>query len=404
MIEEQQKPVATDGRQPAESRDEISLYDIFTVIAKYKRLIIRLPLLIGALVACVSLVLPNWYTATVKLMPPQQSQSGAMALLGQLGALGGGASSALGLKNPSDIFVAMLSSRTVADSIIERFQLKDVYDERLLHDTRKSLEKNVNISAGRDTVITIDVDDKTPKRAADIANAYVEELEKLTRSLAISEAGQRRLFFEKQLKQAKDDLTRAEVELTNFQIERRILNPGGQAGLAISAAAALQAQIAAKEVQIMSLKAFATRDNPDFHRAQEELIGLREQLAKIGRGGTGDPGDVLLSLGRAPQQGADYVRVFRDMKYAETLYELIARQFEIARIDEAKDATLIQVLDKAVEPERKSRPKRAQMVVLAILLAGVLSIVLAFVLEAMRNANIDLGVFARLGLISKGSM
>jgi tyrosine-protein kinase Etk/Wzc len=387
--------------QPHRDDEETSLLDILIVLAKHKKLILGLPFLAAVIAAGISLLMPNWYTATAKLMPPQQSQSTATALLGQLGALGGGASQALGIKNPSDIFVAMLKSRTVADAIIERFKLKEVYDEELLDATREALTKNVNISAGRDSVITIEADDKQPKRAADMANAYIDELEKLTQRLAVGEAGQRRLFFEQQLSQAKEDLTKAESELTKFQIEKRILNPQGQASLAISAAAGLQAQIAAKEVQIMSLRSFATQDNPDLRRAQEELAGLRAQLAKVGRGGSSDPGDVLLSLGKAPEHGAEYLRKFRDMRYYETLYELLARQYELARIDEAKEATLIQVLDKAIEPERKSSPKRAAIVILATLFFGVVASALAFVKEALAKAHQDPSLSARLGLIGK---
>lgn len=382
--------------------EEISLLDIAIVLAKHKKLILGLPLLAAVITAGITLLMPNWYTATVKLLPPQQSQSNAVAILGQLGALSGGAASLVpGLKNPSDIFVAMLKSRTVADAIIERFKLKELYDQKYLQDTRKALSKNVDITAGREGVITLEVDDTNPQRAADMANAYVEELEKLTRRLAVGEAGQRRLFFEQQLKQAKDDLTLAETELTKFQVEKKVLNPQGQASLTIAAAAGLQAQIAAKEVQITALKSFATQDNPDLFRAREELAGLRTQLAKVGRGGSSDPGDVLLSIGKAPEQGAEYLRRFRDMKYYETLFELLAKQYEIAKIDEAKEATLIQVLDKAIEPERKSKPKRWLIVLLTGLVIGILAVLFAFAREATEKAKGDPAQMVRLGLIRR---
>jgi tyrosine-protein kinase Etk/Wzc len=219
--------------------------------------------------------------------------------------------------------------------------------------------------------------------------------------LAVGEAGQRRLFFEQQLKQAKDDLTKAETELTKFQVEKKVLNPQGQASLTISAAAGLQAQIAAKQVQIVALKSFATLENPDLVRAQEELAGLRTQLAKVARGGSEEVGDVLLSMGKAPQEGAEYLRKFRDVKYHETLYELLAKQYEIARIDEAKDATLIQVLDKAIEPERKSKPKRSLIVLLTALVTGILAIMVAFAREATEKIRGDPIQLVRLGLIRK---
>jgi hypothetical protein len=170
-----QSPVMGEARYPAEQGtnhqspddEEISLLDILIVLAKHKKLVLGLPFLAAVIAAGITLLMPNWYTATAKLLPPQQSQSNALAILGQLGALSGGASSALGIKNPSDIFVAMLKSRTVADALAERFNLKDLYNTQFVQDARKALAGNTNIVAGRDGVITIEVDDKSPQRAAD---------------------------------------------------------------------------------------------------------------------------------------------------------------------------------------------------------------------------------------------
>ena len=389
--------------QRSKETDEISLLDIVIVLAKHKKLILGLPILAGLLALGITLLMPNWYTATTKLLPPQQSQSqsSAAAMLGQLGALAGAAGGSLGLKNPSDIFVAMLKSRTIADVIIERFKLKEEYDEKYVQDTRKELSSNVNISAGKEGVITIEVDDKDPKRAADMANTYVGELEKLTLNLAVGEAGQRRLFFEKQLKQSKDDLTQAEIELTKYQKQKGVIDPKGQAGLTISAAAALRAQITAKEVQLASLRSFATAENPDLRRAQEELASLRVEMAKISRGSSDEVGDVLVPIGRAPEEGAQYLRRLRDMKYYETLYELLAKQYEVAKIDEAKDAALIQVLDKAITPERKTKPKRSLIVLLTGIMAGVLGMFWAFVKEALDRARNEPEQAHRLSLVRK---
>ena len=343
----------------------------------------------------------EWYTATTKILPPQRSQSSTAATLGLIGALAGVAGGSLGIKRRNDTFVAMLKSRTIADAIIERVKRKELYDEKYLQDTREELSRNVNISSGKDGVITVDVDDKDPKRAADMANTYVEELEKLTLRLAVGEAGQRRVFFEKQLRQAKDDLTQSEIELTKFQKQKGIIDPKGQAGLTISAAAALRAQITAKEVQLGSLRSFATPENPDLLRAQQELASLRVEMAKISRGGTGEIGDVLVSMGKAPEEGADYFRRFRDMKYYETLYELLAKQYEIAKIDEARDAALIQVLDPAITPERKTKPKRSLIVLLTALVAGFLGMLWAFVKEALDRARHEPEQAQRLSLVRK---
>ncbi len=205
--------------------------------------------------------------------------------------------------------------------------------------------------------------------------------------LAVGEAGQRRLFFEKQLKLAKDDLTQAEAVLASYQRQKGIVSPQGQAGLTISAAAGLRAQIAAKEVQIQALKTFATEDNPDLVRAQEELAGLRVQLARVSKGDAGEVGDVLMAVGKAPQEGMEYLRRFRDVKYYETLFELLAKQYEIARIDEARDATLIQVMDRAVAPEKKSKPWRLLIAVLTALAGVFVAMLWIFVAEALEIAK-----------------
>ena len=395
---EHQSPI-TNHQSPDD--DEVSLLDIAIVLAKHKKLILGLPFLAAVIAAGITLLMPNWYTATTKILPPQQSQSSAAAMLGQLGALAGASGGSLGIKNPNDTFVAMLKSRTIADAIIERFKLKELYDEKYLQDTRKELSNNVSISSGKDGVITVEVNDKDPKRAADMANTYVEELEKLTLRLAVGEAGQRRLFFEKQLKQAKDDLTQAEIELTKYQKQKGVIDPKGQAGLTISAAAALRAQITAKEVQLASLRSFATPENPDLLRAQQELASLRAEMAKISQGNSGEVGDVLVSMGKAPEEGAAYLRRFRDMRYYETLYELLAKQYEVAKIDEAKDAAVIQVLDQAITPERKSKPKRLLIVLLTGIAVGFLGMLWAFVKEALDRARNEPEQAHRLSLVRK---
>ena len=384
--------------QPRQNEEEVSILDILIVLAKHKKLILGLPFLAAIITAGITLLMPNWYTGTAKILPPQQSQSNAVAILGQLGALAGGTTQAFGIKNPNDVFVAMLKSRTVADSLIEKFDLKTIYDKELMTDVRKILARNTGITSGKDGVIAIEVDDKDPKRAADLANAYVSQLEVLTLNLAISEAGKRRLFFENQLQKVKEELTSAEVELQKSQESSGIINPAGQASLSVAAAAGLRAQITAKEVQISTLRAFAAEQNPDLIRTESELAGLRRELARM-QGTSGlEKGDVLLSIGKAPKASLDYLKKYRDVKYYETLFELLAKQYEMARIDEAKDATLIQVLDKAVQPERKSRPKRSLIVLLTSFVAGLLAVLWAFVREALARAQLDSEQARRLQL------
>src|SRR6266542_6808160 len=267
-----------DSAEPAD--DEVSLLDLLIVLAKHKRLVLGLPAAAALVSVVISLLLPNIYTGTTKILPPQQTQS-TSAVLAQLGRLAGLAGGAVpGLKNPNDLYVGMLKSRTVADNIIQRFDLNKLYDKKYPSETRKRLEKETTITAGKDGIITIEVDDQDPKRAADLANAYVDELFKLTTVLAVTEASQRRLFFERQLDLARVNLVKAETEA------RKALEQGGLAAVdvqgrsAVETAARLRAQISVKEVQIGAMRTFAAEGNPELKLAQQEIEVMKRELAK----------------------------------------------------------------------------------------------------------------------------
>jgi uncharacterized protein involved in exopolysaccharide biosynthesis len=380
LREEAQARGALEPREPR-------LHDLALVLADHKRLLLGGPVAAALAAALIALLVPNMYTATARILPPQQQQSAAAALLGQLSGLAAASGGSLALRSQSDMFVAMLKSRTVADNLVERFDLRGVYGENTVTDARRRLGWRTEVSNGRDGVIRIDVEDRDPKRAADLANAYVAELESLTLKLTVSEAGQRRLFFEKQLLKAKSDLTEAEVALQRFQEKAGLIAPEAQASMTVSIAASLRAQVTAKEVQLSALRAFATKDNPDLVRTEEELATLREQLAKMERDAGRLRGDVLVPVGRAPEVAGEYVQRYRDMKYFETLFQLLAKQYEIARIDEARDAVVVQVLDHAVMPEKKSGPMRSLIVALTALVTLFLAVPAAFALEAFRNSR-----------------
>jgi len=310
--------------------------------------------------------------------------------------LGAAAGGALGIKNPNDLYVGMLKSRTVADNLIARFDLNKLYDEKFQSDARKVLEKKTTITSGKDGIIIIEVDDTDPKRAADVANAYVDELMKLTKVLAVTEASQRRLFFERQLVQAKDNLTEAEI------VARQGLQKGGLAQVdaqgrsMIEVTARLRAQISAKEVQLGAMRTFAAVGNPELQRTQQELGALRRELSRI-EGSS--PIAAISGRDTAGNSGLDNLGRLRDVKYYEFLYELLAKQYELAKIDEAKDATVIQVMDKAIEPDRKSKPKRALIFLLSTLAALFVSIFWAFVQEAAARAKADPEQASRLGTL-----
>lgn len=371
---------------------KIDLLDLFIILAKHKKKILGYPFLVAVLVSGITLLMPDIYTATTRILPPQQQQSSAAAMIGQLGAITGMAGSTIGLKNPNDLYVGILKSRSVADKLIDRFKLQDLYKEDTLVETRMALEDVSFFNAGKDGIITIEVDDENPNFAAEMANAYVEELSNLNQNLAVTEAAQRRLFFQQQLKYVKDELSNAEFALKQTQEKTGVLQLDAQGKSLIEAVGTLRAQIAAKEVELGALRTFATEHNPDYLRILEELRGMRGQLSKLERGGD----NYILPAGKLPEAGLETIRRMRELKYYESLYELLAKQYEIARVDEVKDASLIQVLDKAVPPDRKSKPKRALIVLLATVLAGVLTLVWVLLYEAQIRAEEEPEHAARL--------
>src|SRR3989442_1346993 len=366
--------------------DQIGLLDLLVVLAKNKRLILGAPLLVAAMVSGISLLMTNIYIATTKILPPQQSQSAASAILAQFAGLAGLAGGAAGLKNPNDIYVAMLKSRTVADNLIGRFDLMQLYETKYPSRARKALEQVTKITAGKDGIITVEVEDKDPKRAAEMANAYVEELLKLTQVLAVTEASQRRLFFERQLVLAKDNLTAAEIAARQGLQKGGLAQVDAQGRSMIDVTARLRAQISAKEVQLGSMRTFAAEGNPELQRTQHELEALRRELGRV------EGSSPIAAVGKGEASGSsglDNLGRLRDVKYYEFLYELLAKQYELAKIDEAKDATIIQVMDKAIEPDRKSKPRRALIVSLSTLIAGFIAVPWAFVREAAEKARND---------------
>ncbi len=355
--------------------DEISLLDLLQVVADNLRLLVLGPLAAGLLALAISFALTPTFTATTKFMPPQQQQSAAASMLQSLGALGGLAGAASGLKNPADQYVAFLKSRSVQDALVDRFKLTDRYEAKFRDDARKSLEENVQIASGKEGLITIDASDKDPTFAAQLANAHVEELGKLLSRLAVTEAQQRRLFFEKQLANAKDNLVKAERALKASGMDSNALKADPKA--AVEGMARLKASIAAQEIKLGAMRGYLTESAPDFKQAQTELAAMRAQIAGA---------EKAESTANANGGDSDYIARYREFKYSETLFELFAKQFEIARVDESREGAVIQVVDQAVAPERKSKPKKAQIALLTTLATGFALLLCVFIRQALRGA------------------
>jgi uncharacterized protein involved in exopolysaccharide biosynthesis len=359
------------AREKSSQDDEVSLLDLLLTLATWKRTILWTTFTFMFAAIVVSLILPQRFTATVTLLPPEQKSSMSAALEAQLGTMGGVASLAggsLGLKNPNEMFVAMLRSRTVEDEMVRRFQLQTEYRRRLTSDARKEFENHASVAGdGKDGLIHISVDDRDPNRAAELANGYVEAFRNLSEHIAVTEASQRRLFFENQLEKAKDNLADAEVALQETEQKTGLIQLDSQARALIESAAALRAQVGAKEMQIQGMETYATGENAALMQARSELQSLQGQLAKLG-GTVGDPaGDIIVPKGEVTQASVEYARKVRDVKYYETIFDILAKQFEIAKLDEAKEGALIQVVDAAVPPEKRSFPKRSLIVICATL-------------------------------------
>jgi len=370
--------------------DEIDLLDLAQTVVENLRLLVLGPLAAGLLALGTSFVVPPTFTATTRFLPPQQQQSAMTSMLGQLGALGGLAGAAAGIKNPADQYVALLQSETVANALIDRFKLLERYEAEFKQDVRKTLTGLTSVKAGKDGIIQLDFDDKDPAFAAQVANAYVAELGVVLNRLALTEAQQRRQFFEKQLEQTKLNLTRAQLALQSVGVNAAALKSDPQA--AVTLVAQLQAQIAAKEVQLGAMRGYLTPSAPDFKQAQNELVALRAQLTKAEASNAAPAG----SGGQA-----DYVARYRDFKYHETLFELFAKQYELARVDEAREGAVIQVVDPATPPERKSKPKKALIAVLTTLASGFMLLIWVFVRQALRNSQADPGRAEKLTALAQ---
>jgi len=368
------------------------------VLAKRKPFIFKFVGIAVILSAITVFLLPITYTAETKIMPPQQNQSmGSMASLSQLGPLAALAGQSLGLRNPSDLYVAMLRSDTVADGLIDHFSLMSVYGKKLRIDARRRLADRTEISAGKDGVISVSVDDQSPQRSADLANGYVEELEKLTKTLNVTEAGKRRLFFEREVKIENSNLADAEVALKQTEEKTGLILLDSQSRAMIATLTSLRAAIAAREVEVQAMRSFATTENPDLVMAEQELGTMRAQLERLERGqGKRSVADVPIE--NVPAAGLEYIRKLRDVRYHEALFELLAKQYEAAKIDEARDSLIVQQLDKAVPPERKSGPLRSVIVLAATTLALLVAVLGVFFMEKLEQARQDPQFATRLQL------
>jgi uncharacterized protein involved in exopolysaccharide biosynthesis len=353
---------------------EVSLIDALTQLAYRKWLIAKVTGIAAIVAVVLCFTLPVKYTAITKIMPPQQTQSTAsMLMMNQLTGAGGGslaslASGGLGLKNPNDIYIGLLTSRPIVDAIIQKFGLMQAYHAKNMTEARKILAGYTEVTSEKSGLIAISVIDKDKNRVAEIANAYSDQLRILTKTLAVTEASQRRLFYEEQLKQAKDALVSAELAFQQVQQQKGIVQLDAQAKAMIEGIAALRAQVAAKQVEVQALRSYSTEQNPDVQLAERELTSLQAEEALLERSNH-SPGIAGLGLGNVPTAGLEYLHAAHELAYRQALFDMLMKQYDAARLDEAKEAAIIQVVESAIEPDQKSTPKRA-LIVLSLTVAG----------------------------------
>ena len=364
LIEETAESMDSASLSETASDDhEVSLIDVLIQLAFRKWLIAKVTgcaVLAGVVLAFLQ---PVRYTAMTKIMPPQQTQSAASMMMSQLTSAGGGSLAAfagggLGLKNPNDIYIGMLTSRPIADAIIQKFGLAKVYRAKDMTQARKELAGYTEVTSEKNGFINVSVTDKNKKRVAEIANAYTDQLRILTQTLAVTEASQRRLFYEEQLKQAKDALVAAELALQHIQQQNGLVQLDAQAKAMIEGISAIRAQIAAKQVEVLALRSYSTERNPDVQLADKELSSLQAEEQRMEQNHHA-PGFAALGLGNVPAAGLEYLRAARELAYRQALFDMLMKQYDAAKLDEAKEAATIQVVEPAIEADRKSEPKRA---------------------------------------------
>ena len=403
-----------DNNLPVHSQrsddDEINLMDIMLVIAKYNRFIMAFTAVSIVLALIYVMLQPFSYTAKTVILPPQTKSDSSMgALLGNLGGLNAmpGVSS-LGLNNPTDTFVGMLKSRSLADQVIAKLNLQKLYKAKTMTQTRQTLSGSTKITAGKDGFIIIEYTHSDPVIAAEIANTFVNELDKMNSTVAISEAARRRLFYEKQIKETSVNLSQAEAAMKETQRKTGWYEFGGfdvgmvgggtggggaslmSGGTRVNASVLMKveeirAQITLKELDLASKRAYMTEQNPGYLRSLAILGALKANLTKLE--GSASGADVKVPVSQLSDTGFAYIHQMRDLKYKQSLMELYSKQFEMAKMDEAKESPLVQVVDIAMPPEERSSPKRALAMVIVTILALLIGIILAFTINAIDTAK-----------------
>ena len=386
--------------------DEINLLDYWRVLRKRSWLIfglVSLSVLSAGLLSY--FVLPKIFESTATIIAPKESAGGSAGLAAALAATGagqflGGILPATGSNR--DTFVAILKSRTMAQDQVDRFKLMEYYKAKYAEAAIKALQGATDISVSREGVISVKVADKDPKLAADIANAYVVNLDRMFAKLGTTDASRQRAFVAERLETTERALRQAEDALKRFQEKHEAIVIQEQAKTALETSARLKGEIIANEVALEVMRSFATESNPQLQQQKRRVEEMKRQLGQMEYGagmevpfGEGNPSGsrraIQVPFTKMPELGTELVRLIRDVKVQETVYTLLTQQFEQAKIMEARDTPVVQVLDRAVPAERKSRPSTILNMAIAGTLSLFVAIFLAFFLEYLARMRAQKG-------------
>lgn len=387
-------------RQLQTAINEISIYDYLEVIYIYRKMILYFTFATSMTSIIVASMLPTFYSSTTKILPPQQEQGFMSLMVAQMGGFSNIASDVLGGGSQADLYVGMLKLDSIKDPIIDRFKLMDVYKTKYRISTYREIDKRVNIMAGKkDGIIAITVEDKDPKLAAEMANAFVEELGRLTIKLNSKGASDNREYLQERLSKARTDLMQAEANLKNFQIQNKAIDITEQAKGTIRGIADLMAQLAVQEVQLANLRRQFTDTSQEVKSINTSITNLKSQISKLE---SNRPGYTIPNIGSIPSLGEKYVRLTRDFKIQETLVELLTKQYEMAKLAEQKNVSTIQVLQKAQIPDRKSKPQKSVIVMLATVAALMTSVFAAYIVNYYNKLTDDKRNFIKKFVNFKG--
>ena len=379
---------------PYEEEQELSLLDIFHILWRRRGLIFLLTFLFGAAATTYAFMAPFIYRAECRVLPPGSSRgAGLMAQLG-------GFADLVGLPTTSSngqMLVGVLKGNSVVDIIIDKFNLMQEYEEEIRINARKAVLENLEAEEdAKSGIVSVAFLDKDPKKAADIANEFVRQLQLKMSEIAVRSAQEKRQFFEAQLNQAQQQLIEAENAMMKYQQNSGVLALGSQTASLLGSIASIRSQIAAKNVEISSLSSYARKDNPRLKLAQSQLEAMTRELHRLEeeqrrterrQQGRILSGDILSSLGNVPEISVEYMRYERDLRFANVKYDTMLRQYENAKLSEASDFSTVQIVDPATPPDWKFKPKRAQIMIIGTMLGFALGVFWAFISENLRASR-----------------